>query len=454
MEISDKTRRRLRLQNLAFLLLFLAAIGLLAWLSTRYTFEADWTAAGRNSLSTASRQVLDRLAGPVRITAFASESGLLPTRRRLTELLSRYRRYTDKLDYRFVNPDTAPALTRQLGITADGELVLEYQGRSEHVKTPSETQVTNALQRLLRRNTGKLVFLGGHGERRPHGKANHDYGSWIAALEARGISASVVKLAESGRIPADADALVIAGPQVDLLPGEVEQLRRYVRGGGNLLWLQDPGSRYGLDPLAAQLGIGFDPGVVVDPTTRLLGLSNPAIALVTKYPAHPITRDLQLMGVFPQACALDAGAGKGWQRQPFLQTAERSWAETGPIKGTIRYDEGSGDTPGPLTLGLTLSRSTGDGAAAHEQRIAVVCDGDFLSNSYLKNQGNEALGDRLVNWLVHDDSFIDIPVQSAPDTHLALSPTSWAWIGLLFLLVLPGGLVGSGLLLWWRRRRR
>ncbi len=454
MEISGKTRRRLRLQGLVFTVLFLAAIGLLAWLSTRYTVEADWTATGRNSLSTASRQVLDRLQGQVNITAFAAHSGMLPTRRRLSELLNRYRRYTDKLSYHFVNPDTAPALTRQLGITADGELVLEYQGRTQHVKAPSEEQLTNALQRLLRSSTGKLVFLGGHGERRPHGKANHDYGSWIAALESRGVAASAVNLAQSHAVAPDTDALVIAGPQVDLLPGEVALILKYVAHGGSLLWLHDPGSRHGLDPLAKALGVSFEPGVVVDPTTRLLGLANPAIALVTEYPKHAITHGLQLMSVFPQACALNAERGGDWQRTPILETAERSWTETGPLQGTIRYNAEAGEVPGPLTIGLALSRRVGKAETAHRQRVAVVCDGDFVSNTYLKNQGNEELGDRLVNWLAHDDSFINIPVQSAPDTRLALSPTAWAWIGFLFLLVMPSALLGGGLLVWWRRRRR
>ena len=51
MKVSIRSRRMIRLQNILFVVLFLGIIGLLAWLSTRYTYQADWTATGRNTLS-------------------------------------------------------------------------------------------------------------------------------------------------------------------------------------------------------------------------------------------------------------------------------------------------------------------------------------------------------------------------------------------------------------------
>ncbi|NNF97546.1 MAG: ABC transporter, partial [Halobacteria archaeon] len=71
MEINRKTRLQFRIQNLVFLVLFLAVIGLLAWLSHRYSFESDWTATGRHTLSNTSITLLSRIEGPVQITAFA-----------------------------------------------------------------------------------------------------------------------------------------------------------------------------------------------------------------------------------------------------------------------------------------------------------------------------------------------------------------------------------------------
>ena len=89
-----------------------------------------------------------------------------------------------------------------------------------------------------------------------------------------------------------------------------------------------------------------------------------------------------------------------------------------------------------------------------EQRIVVVGDGDFLANAYLGNGGNLDLGLAMVNWLLHDDVLVQVPAKAAPDRSLALSRTASALIGIGFLLVLPLGLIGTGVLIWWRRSRR
>ncbi|NJM10808.1 MAG: hypothetical protein HC889_01810 [Synechococcaceae cyanobacterium SM1_2_3] len=63
---------------------------------------------------------------------------------------------------------------RELGITLDGELYLEYRGRGEKLRHLSEQSLTQALQRLSREREIILRFLDGHGERKPLGVANHD----------------------------------------------------------------------------------------------------------------------------------------------------------------------------------------------------------------------------------------------------------------------------------------
>ena len=63
MDVNRKTTFGLRLQRYSFTLLFLAAIGLLAWLSTQYVRQADWTAGGRNSLAEDSVKLLATLDG-------------------------------------------------------------------------------------------------------------------------------------------------------------------------------------------------------------------------------------------------------------------------------------------------------------------------------------------------------------------------------------------------------
>ncbi|MCZ6577022.1 MAG: ABC transporter, partial [Gammaproteobacteria bacterium] len=88
-----------------------------------------------------------------------------------------------------------------------------------------------------------------------------------------------------------------------------------------------------------------------------------------------------------------------------------------------------------------------------EQRVIVVGDGDFLSNTFLGNGVNLELGMSVANWVSQDDDYVNIPVRVNPDRSIALTDTSRVFIGAGFLFVLPLLLAASGTLIWLRRRR-
>jgi len=467
MKVTAQSRRLLRWQNLAFVALLLLITGLLAWLSTRYVYQADWTASGRNTLSPASVELLGRLPGEVAITAYAREAPPL-VRKHIAELVGRYQRHKPGIRLAFVNPDLEPQKVRELNITTDGEMVIEYQGRSEQLRDAAENGLTNALQRLARGGERRLAFLAGHGERSPVAAQNFDVSAWARQLESKGYGISELNLAVTPEIPPDTAVLVIAAPQVDVLPGEATRIVEYLGRGGSLLWLTDPdhGLR-GLEPLARQLGLRFEKGIVVDPNVSqvgqmLFGTDDPRVALVARYPEHEITRNFELNTLFPLAGGLRADAAGEWRATALLETLSNAWLESGKISGKITYDEDT-DQPGPVTIGVALSRplpsgavsaATDDAAGAATQRVVVVADGDFLSNGFLGLGGNQQLALNIINWLSSDDALIDIPARTAPDLTLQLSGTGTAVIGFGFLLLVPALLFGSGLSIWYRRRRR
>jgi ABC-type uncharacterized transport system involved in gliding motility auxiliary subunit len=474
MKINRKTHWEIRLQNLLFTILFLGIMAVVAWLSTRYATQFDWTAGHRHTLSEASIKVLDMLQGPVQVTAYARETKTL--RDQISEQIGRYQRHKKDLMLSFVNPDTQPDKIRELGISVDGELVLEYQGRSENVQEANETAITNALQRLARAKDQRVVFLEGHGERSPQGRANHDLGQFGEELGRKGIQVSTVNLAVTQRIPERTDVLVIASPNANLLPGEVSLIEDWVKRGGQLLWLVDSANLRGLDPLAQKLGLRFLPGTVVDASTQLFGIDDPTFALVAEYPPHAITYGFQTITLFPGAVALDVNPeNRDFEREALLNTLPRSWTETGPIQGKIQLDTDKGERQGPLHIAYVLTREmpiqkqenagqngdpktpaeTGKNTEKpREQRIVVIGDGDFLSNAFLGNGGNLNLGLNIINWLSQNDPFINIPAKTSPDRSLQLSPmASWV-IGFGFLIVLPLLLIGSGVVIWFQRRKR
>lgn len=462
MRVTRKSRLQIRLQNLIFYALFLAFIGVAAWLSTQYVYKADWTYGHRNSLTQASLKLLKTLNKPLEFTAFARANPELRTA--LTHFVDKYKAVKPDTTLTFVNPDTNPQAAREQGITADGELVISYDGRTDKTTQVNESTVSNAIERLARATTRYVVFLQGDGERDPHGQHNFDLGDFGTQLEQKGFKLETLNLAENPSIPTNTSVLVIAGPQAKLLPGSVKLVTDYVKRGGDLLWLGDPGKLYGLEPLATALGIQFGDGTIVDPDSQLLGISDPTVVLVAKYGSDSlITRGFNTATLYARATSITTSGNTDWLAAPFLKTLPRSWLETGKLAGAVSFDAKRGDKQGPLAIGMALTREinpdftekTGDGKhTSVEQRVVVTGDGDFLSNAFLNNGGNLDLGLNILNWLSHEDTYLNINPQPAPDRTLTLSRTDNAMISVGFLFALPLFLIVFGITFWMQRRRR
>ncbi|WP_455218855.1 GldG family protein, partial [Kaarinaea lacus] len=301
----------------------------------------------------------------------------------------------------------------------------------------------------------------GHGERKPEGIANHDMGDWGKQLQAKGIKIRSLNLADTPVVPRNTAALVIASPQLDYLPGEIKAIQQYIEEGGNLLWLVEPDRIYQLQAIAELLDLEFLHGIIVDPNTQLLGINDPRFAIVSQYSQHPLTGDFTAVTIFPQARGIKINPTDKWQHSVILQTTPRSWSETGELAGQIEFNKDS-DIPGPLMIGVAITReidtsltdAAQDPEARKKQRIVVIGDGDFLSNTYLGNGGNFKLGLNIANWLAHDDRFIAIPARSSPDLDIALTSTAKAILAFGFLILLPLLLGATGTLIWLKRRKR
>jgi len=321
------------------------------------------------------------------------------------------------------------------------------------LQTLSEGHIANALQRLIGRPERWIGALTGHGERALDGKANHDLGRFGSALEERGYRIQPLDLANNPTLPDNLGLLVLAAPQVSLLPGEVQSIVGYLDRGGRLLWLTDPDAPPGLDALAAALGIDRLPGRIVDANVAQLGIDDPTVALVSTYPTHPALAGFETMTLFPRAQALDIRESTPWRGTALLATLPRSWNETGPVKGEVRRDPELGEKAGPLPLGLALERDIAEPTGAREQRAVVIGDGDFLANAFLDNVGNRELGLRLVRWLLEEDTLPDIGGAAVPDKDLPITRNLALILGGGSLVATPLLFLLAGLLIRRRRNR-
>jgi ABC-type uncharacterized transport system involved in gliding motility auxiliary subunit len=446
-----------RLDRWFFALALLVGAGCIGYLSSRYVWTVDWSAGARASLAPESRAVLETMPGPVEIVSYASPGGDLRTS--IGGFVERYRRFKPDLSLRFVDPQKDPAAMRELGITVDGAMLIHYKGREQRLEDQlDEGSMSNALERLARNGERIVAFVSGDGERRADGKANADLGAFMTQLEARGLRAVPLNFSQVTAVPQHTDLVVLASPVAELPEGAGRALVDYIQAGGNLLWLTEPGNDdLHTKPIADALGIRVLPGVLVDGQGVALGLSDPRMITLGAYPAHALTHGFTLTTLFPQAAALALVSRSGWDVAAFLRSGAQSWTAFHGIDNdkpsTIRYDEAAGELKGPLDFGFALTRLS-PSPDKSEQRAVVIGDGDFLSNTFVGNGGNRALGERIFDWLLGDDVLVDLPARGAPDRVLQLSQGALGAVTMGFLFVLPLILLCLGLGIAWRRRRR
>ncbi len=448
--LNSKLRLHYLIQHRVFTILLLLLVILLGYLAAQNRLQWDISQNARNSLSEASQEILQKLQGPVQVTAYATEQHVQAgdIRKIINDFIALYQRVKPDLSLTFIDPIEQPKLAQEAGVHVNGEMIVSFNDRREHITTINEQVFSNALMRLARAEDKLIVALSGHGERKLDGNANYDLGEFGKQLRNNGFINQQVNLATEQDIPINTNVLIIASPQIDLMPGEVDMLLNYIDRGGNLLWLVDQESLRGLLPLTEKLHLTLTPGVVVDPQAQQLKAPI-TFALGASYGQHPVTNGFDYITVFPFARQITINENSEWQSVSLVDAAQQGWVENGELDKEIAYDQ-SIDVAGPISVAAALSRNIQD----REQRIVVVGSGHFLANSYLGNGSNLDFGINLINWLAGDEELIVIQPRATLDNSLILNEFELTLIVVVFFILLPMLFLATGFTIWWSRRRK
>lgn len=452
MKTSSRLRLQLLVQNGLFAVLLIAGAFLAVYALKDSRLQWDLTQGQRNTLSRGTLDVLAKMSGPIRITAYATpqDPTLGDVRRLISDFIAPYQRAKPDLTLAFVDPREQPKQTKEANVRANGELVIEYGQRTEHLTSLNEQAMANLLQRLARSQERLIMYVDGHGEPKLDGQANFDLGEFGRQLGTKGFRIQALNLAVAPDVPDNVSVLVLTPPRVDMLKGEVDKIKGFLERGGNLLWLIDQEPLHGLQPVAEYLHLQLSPGVVVDPTAARLGVE-PTIALNAKYGFHAITEnfsDYTTAFPFVRRIAVDPDA-QDWQATTLVEVAANGWVETGALDQDIRFDQGR-DVRGPVPIAVALERIQN----GRSQRVVAIGGSNFLTNGFVGLLSNLDLGTNILNWLAEDESLITIQPHARTDSELNLTRTALSVISVGFLLLLPAAFLFAGGMIWWRRRRR
>jgi ABC-type uncharacterized transport system involved in gliding motility auxiliary subunit len=429
-------------------MLILSIVGLVNYLGHRNYREFDLTREKRNSLTDQSRKVLEMLDGPLKLTVFSRReewAGILT-------LLKLYEAQSKHVKLEAVDTDVRPDLAREKNITEPGTVVINYKDRESQFRVIDELSVTNALLKVLRTEEIVIYLVTGHGEHACEDQGQEGLSYLCGKIEAQNYRVKKIDLSQVPAVPADAAALVIAGPSRAFLEQEVERLKQYLNKGGSVLMALGPS--FGSDiyanlrdiPKSYGLQLGRD--IVLDRLSSIQG-ANATIPIVNKYDEHhPITAGFGQRTIFPLTSSVSRPAGQdNAQLLAFTNDFPASWAETdfkAVSQGTALYEEGK-DIKGPVAV-------MGAGEGENDARFVLLGSSSFLINANQPQSANSVLFLNALSWLVNDEGIISFNRPDIENFPVILSAQHLNMIFMISILFVPIIFFGAGIFVYRRRR--
>lgn len=421
----------------------------------------DLTENKANTLAPELVTAVEELPEKITATAFFSQNRSTEA---ADQLLGNIKaKSAGKFEYKFVDPDRNPQIAHDAGVTGDGKVLLQMGDRSEIAASASESEILQAMIRLINPEDRVVYFLIGHGERDSEQADQENNSSLTRAsqtLISKNYTVKTLNLLAENKIPEDADVIVVAGPQKPLSANEVDLLRAFLNNGGSLMVMEDPAPLTSFgdapDPLAKMLaedwGITLNDDTVVD-----LNSPNATVGFSASYDSsHPITNRMNnLATFFPFTRSITVDFNKqGLQLNQLVSTTERSWGEKDfnslTQEGWPPSHDSATETLGPLTLAAAGENPTTHG------RVVVFGTSQFAADAnFDTGYGNSDLFVNSIDWAAEQENIINItPKEQVTRTFQPASQLRMLMLMLIVGLVIPGIFIALGISTWLQRRRQ
>jgi hypothetical protein len=271
--------------------------------------------------------------------------------------------------------------------------------------------------------------------------------------------------------------VVVAGLRSGFAKDEVERLRTWVLGGGNMLVAVSPipgntdtgFAPPNLDRALTPFGIALDEDLVVeeDPEASFPGTGG--IQFVAQVRQHAITsalvrgdekRDAPRV-VFHFARSMRPAAEPGSATPAdLLATSGKAFGLTNIVGASDWKDapqKKAGDFGGPLVVAMASERPKISADAPHGPRAVVLGTASALTSGSFREpgamRGAALLVESAISWLASKPQVLDVPDRSAVPAGIRITEDDRAAVRRYVLFLMPGTIAVLGIVVGlWRRR--
>ena len=481
-------RWSLRVKLVVDLLCVLALVAMANYFGARYYSRGHLSSNTRQDLSSQTKLVLQAITNDLQITIFYDRDQ--PLFNEVSELINEYRLLTprikvESIDYR-TNPTGAEIVKTRLNLApgmvndmvifeseggqskivqasqlSDLDMSNLLSGKSNEIKRvgfKGEMLFTAAIANVSFGATPKAYFLEGHGEHDPDRELSiFGYVKFTELLKMNNVEPAKLNLLSQGGVPEDCAMLVIAGPETALDARELTIIDAYLNKNGRLLMLFKYDKTTGLERTMRKWGVDVGDNIVFDKDYSRTGFD----IMTTNYVSHEIVQPLAGRHLhFSLARSVDrlesaSSAADAPQVKELVRTSPGGVARGDFDFKTGKYRENAFKDRVGIEIPLTVAVESGkiEGVFG-STRMLVVGDSRIFDNEMIDSGVNRDFAVSSINWLL-DRSYLVGGIGPRPvEKHKwNLTDGQLRAANIILMGVIPGSILGLGILVWYRRRR-
>lgn len=457
----------------------IAIVVLLNFIAGRDTKQWDMTSNKRYSLAEQSVKAIARLKSDINVYLFYRD--IPEVRRHFSDLMKQYSYNNPKFKYEFVDMNKKPLLAKEFNITRDGITVVKYEGKTEKLENFfGEQELTNAIIRATSKEKNVIYFLEGHNEADINSDDKRGMSLMKQELANKNFELQKLNLLQRQEVPGNCSALVIAGPQIELMETEEAMISKYLDNGGHALFLVDvnfppQAPSASMERLLSKYGIEPGKNIIIDmkPALKMLGLGDYTMPLGMIYNSdHPVVKGFNMATFYPLARAVNSvkNMPTGMTAAALVQTSPDSFADTTYLTDkNVKFDSDR-DIKGPITVVTAVSKTvanaeihsgTGENAIVSdangrrskqkEMRIIAAGTSNFMRNEFIGLQGNFNLALNMFSYLADIEDLIAVTPKAPVPFTLDFNQKAANNVWFIVILLVPGIVILTGFTVWYYR---
>ncbi len=321
-----------------------------------------------------------------------------------------------------------------------------------------EGQVTSAIDYVTSDSLPKMYILEGHNE--------VELSSTLKERISReNIETESLSLLTMESVPDDCDILLINSPQNDLSEAEAQMIIDYLDQGGKVYMISTytENELTNVNLILNHYGLSRVDGIVVEGNANYYYPRYPSYILPA-YESHTITSSLSSNNryvLLPSAQGIRIGdtPRDSITVDELLTTSDEAYSKVNVTNNTTIEKE-DGDIDGPFAVAVAVSETIeadeSDAGETKEAQLVYVTTAGLLDDTInsVVADGNYDFFMNGISWMSGETSTVSIPEKSLTYTSLMVNAGSANMWGILLIAVLPLAILGIGVAVWIRRRRR